>query len=140
MLALEAEVPAQWDCQCGILLRLSIMGRRFVNITSLSHRDLIVRLAMAVMSALVLLALVSIPSRQALAEPPRRDVVPGYPTTKLIPGVPYDMLGSRIVFTNWAFVQPGDLDWKWWEIPSERLPTARRCLATCIGVRFPGVR
>lgn len=46
-----------------------------------------------------------------LAEPPRREVVPGYSSTKSIPGVPYDLAGKRIVFTNWNFIQPGDLDW-----------------------------
>lgn len=45
------------------------------------------------------------------AEPPKREVAAGYSTSRLIPGVPYDLAGTRIVFTNWNFIQPGDLDW-----------------------------
>jgi hypothetical protein len=47
----------------------------------------------------------------ATAEPPSREVAPGYSTTRVIPGVPYDLAGKRIVFTDWSFIQPGDLDW-----------------------------
>ncbi|MHB9081317.1 MAG: glycoside hydrolase family protein [Pirellulaceae bacterium] len=57
----------------------------------------------------VVLAFVVTPS--TLAEPPRREVAPGHATTKPIPGVPLDLAGKRIVFTNWNFIQPGDLDW-----------------------------
>ena len=56
------------------------------------------------------LLLAACPS-QTLAEPPGRQVAPGYATTRVIPGVPYDLAGKRIVFTNWYFIQPGDLDW-----------------------------
>lgn len=42
---------------------------------------------------------------------PQREVVPGYATRRLIPGEPFDLAGRRIVFTNWHFVDPGDLDW-----------------------------
>jgi hypothetical protein len=40
-----------------------------------------------------------------------REVVDGIKTDRLIPGEPYDLLGRRIVFTNWHYIQPGDLDW-----------------------------
>ncbi|MCB9783013.1 MAG: hypothetical protein H6751_08635 [Candidatus Omnitrophica bacterium] len=40
-----------------------------------------------------------------------REVVPGIPTDRIIPGEPYDLAGNRIVFTNWHYIQPGDLDW-----------------------------
>jgi len=40
-----------------------------------------------------------------------REVVEGIPTGRIIPGEPYDVAGNRIVFTNWYYVQPGDLDW-----------------------------
>ena len=40
-----------------------------------------------------------------------RDVVEGIPTDMIIPGEPYDLAGKRIVFTNWYYVHPGDLDW-----------------------------
>lgn len=60
--------------------------------------------------ALAALLLAVAPPR-AVGQPPRREVFPGYPTEKTIPGVPYDLAGNRIVFTNWNFIQPGDLDW-----------------------------
>ena len=40
-----------------------------------------------------------------------REVVDGVRTNRLIPGEPYDLLGKRVVFTNWYYIQPGDLDW-----------------------------
>jgi len=40
-----------------------------------------------------------------------RDVVEDIPTDMIIPGEPYDLAGKRIVFTNWYYVHPGDLDW-----------------------------
>lgn len=40
-----------------------------------------------------------------------REVVPEIVTDRLIPGEPYDLLGNRVVFTNWYYVNPGDLDW-----------------------------
>jgi len=40
-----------------------------------------------------------------------RDVVKGIATDRIIPGEPYDLVGNRIVFTNWYYVHPGDLDW-----------------------------
>ncbi|MCA9441059.1 MAG: hypothetical protein KC964_09660, partial [Candidatus Omnitrophica bacterium] len=40
-----------------------------------------------------------------------REVVPGISTDRIIPGEPYDLAGKRIVFTNWHYIQPGDLDW-----------------------------
>lgn len=40
-----------------------------------------------------------------------REVIEGFKTERLIPGEPYDLLGARIVFTNWYYIQPGDLDW-----------------------------
>lgn len=47
----------------------------------------------------------------ATAQPPAREVVPGVATTRTIPGEPYDLAGKRIVFTNWYYIRPGDLDW-----------------------------
>lgn len=63
------------------------------------------------LSAVLAALLVAADPPQAAAEPPSRQVAPGYSTTHLIPGVPYDLAGKRIVFTNWNFIQPGDLDW-----------------------------
>ena len=41
-----------------------------------------------------------------------RPVVAGITTTRLVPGQPYELAGNRIVFANWYYVQPGDLDWR----------------------------
>lgn len=41
-----------------------------------------------------------------------REVLPGISTDRVVLGKPYDLLGNRIVFTNWYYVDPGDLDWQ----------------------------
>jgi hypothetical protein len=43
---------------------------------------------------------------------PERVVIDGITTQRVIPGEPYQLAGKRIVFTNWHFIQPGDLDWR----------------------------
>jgi hypothetical protein len=43
---------------------------------------------------------------------PQREVIAGITTRRVVPGVPYALAGKRIVFTNWFFIQPGDLDWQ----------------------------
>ena len=43
---------------------------------------------------------------------PERPVVDGITTRRLVPGAPYELAGKRIVFTNWYYIQPGDLDWR----------------------------
>ncbi|MCC6488378.1 MAG: hypothetical protein IT364_12850, partial [Candidatus Hydrogenedentes bacterium] len=43
---------------------------------------------------------------------PEREVIAGITTNRAIPGHPYDLAGNRIVFTNWYYIQPGDLDWR----------------------------
>jgi hypothetical protein len=51
----------------------------------------------------------------APAQPPRtpeRVVVDGISTSRVVPGAPYALAGKRIVFANWYFIQPGDLDWR----------------------------
>jgi len=40
-----------------------------------------------------------------------REVVRGIETTRIIQGEPYELAGKRLVFTNWYYVRPGDLDW-----------------------------
>lgn len=40
-----------------------------------------------------------------------REIVPGLFAGQVVRGRPYDLAGKRIVFTNWYYVQPGDLDW-----------------------------
>lgn len=41
-----------------------------------------------------------------------REVLPGISTDRVVLGKPYDLLGNRIVFTNWHYIDPGDLDWR----------------------------
>ncbi|MBX3177429.1 MAG: hypothetical protein KF886_08720 [Candidatus Hydrogenedentes bacterium] len=38
--------------------------------------------------------------------------MPGITTDRVVLGKPYQLLGNRIVFTNWYYIQPGDLDWR----------------------------
>jgi hypothetical protein len=51
-------------------------------------------------------------SEAAAGGPGERPVVDGVTTTRLVPGAPYEPAGKRIVFTNWYYIQPGDLDWR----------------------------
>lgn len=48
----------------------------------------------------------------ASAQPLEREVIDGIATTRAIPGYPYELAGNRVVFTNWYYIQPGDLDWR----------------------------
>jgi hypothetical protein len=41
-----------------------------------------------------------------------REILPGISTDRVVLGKPYDLLGNRIVFTNWYYIDPGDLDWR----------------------------
>ena len=43
--------------------------------------------------------------------PPQREIHEGVTTSRIVQGRPYDLAGKRIVFTNWYYVQPGDLNW-----------------------------
>ncbi|HVV99791.1 MAG TPA: hypothetical protein VHB77_05605, partial [Planctomycetaceae bacterium] len=40
------------------------------------------------------------------------EIVAGIKSKRPIHGQPYDLAGRRIVFTNWYYIQPGDLDWR----------------------------
>jgi hypothetical protein len=42
---------------------------------------------------------------------PKREAVAGFMTSRFVLGEPYDLLGKRIVFTNWTYVNPGGYDW-----------------------------
>ncbi len=33
-------------------------------------------------------------------------------TRRIVPGAPYELAGKRVVFANWYYIQPGDLDWR----------------------------
>jgi hypothetical protein len=46
------------------------------------------------------------------APAPEREVVAGITTRRTIPGMPYELAGKRVVFANWYYIQPGDLDWR----------------------------
>lgn len=65
-----------------------------------------------VSGAVLLFALVSGNAFSQAASPPEREVVSGITTKRMIPGAPYELAGKRIVFANWYYVQPGDLDWR----------------------------
>lgn len=41
-----------------------------------------------------------------------REVLPGISTDRVVLGKPYELLGNRVVFTNWYYIDPGDLDWR----------------------------
>lgn len=43
---------------------------------------------------------------------PEHKVMDGLATSRIVPGAPYDLAGKRMVFTNWYYIQPGDLDWR----------------------------
>jgi hypothetical protein len=46
------------------------------------------------------------------AERPEREIFPGIATRRVVEGVPLALAGKRIVFTNWHYIQPGDMDWR----------------------------
>ena len=48
----------------------------------------------------------------APSEAQQREVIGGITTDRIVQGVPYDLAGKRIVFTDWYYIQPGDLDWR----------------------------
>jgi len=48
----------------------------------------------------------------ALAAAPERKVLEGITTKRSVQGAPYELAGKRIVFANWYYIQPGDLDWR----------------------------
>src|SRR5258708_15096245 len=43
---------------------------------------------------------------------PEHKVHEGISTRRIVAGAPYELAGRRIVFTNWYYIQPGDLDWR----------------------------
>ncbi len=51
-------------------------------------------------------------SKAAAADGKEREVVSGFKTKRLVPGEPYELLGKRIFFSNWYYVNPGDLGWQ----------------------------
>ena len=71
---------------------------------------MLLRLSLAGLTTIVYFA------SNAIAEPasPRaaREIFPGVATTRVVYGKPYALAGNRIVFTNWYYVNPGDLDWR----------------------------
>lgn len=42
---------------------------------------------------------------------PEHKVVGAIATSRVIPGEPYELAGKRMIFANWYFIDPGDLDW-----------------------------
>ena len=43
---------------------------------------------------------------------PSRKVLDGITTRRVVQGAPYELAGKRVVFANWYYIQPGDLDWR----------------------------
>jgi len=60
----------------------------------------------------LLLAFVSSDGSSQTSLSPDREVIAGISTKRIIPGAPYELAGKRIVFANWYYIQPGDLDWR----------------------------
>lgn len=44
--------------------------------------------------------------------PGEREVAKGIYTNRVVEGEPYRLAGKRVVFSNWYYIQPGDLDWR----------------------------
>ncbi|HWB55142.1 MAG TPA: hypothetical protein VG722_13150 [Tepidisphaeraceae bacterium] len=38
--------------------------------------------------------------------------IDGIPSKQGVEGEPYELAGNRVIFTNWYYVDPGDLDWR----------------------------
>ncbi len=45
-------------------------------------------------------------------DPPQRELFPGLTTNRVVYGKPYELWGKRLVFTNWHYINTGDLDWQ----------------------------
>ncbi len=67
--------------------------------------------AVRVCAGILALTVAAIPTS---AEGPatQRKVIGDIKTSRLVQGEPYELAGKRVVFTNWYYVQPGDLDWR----------------------------
>ncbi len=61
---------------------------------------------------LLVVALSSPSAHEQPAAAPEHKAMEGITTTRVVPGAPYQLAGKRIVFTNWYYIQPGDLDWR----------------------------
>jgi hypothetical protein len=51
-------------------------------------------------------------SARGQERPQERETVAGIKTSRIVQGEPYELAGRRIVFSNWYYIQPGDLDWR----------------------------
>lgn len=59
--------------------------------------------------------LVLVPGTNACSQTarvPERKVLGEITTDRVVQGAPYQLAGKRIVFANWYYIQPGDLDWR----------------------------
>ncbi len=63
-------------------------------------------------AAVAVIFLVASDASTQTAPAPQHKVTDGISTSRTVPGAPYEPAGKRIVFTNWYFIQPGDLDWR----------------------------
>jgi hypothetical protein len=80
----------------------------FFNVTPNRPKSLSFRVGTAV----VLIALTTSRASPQPAAPRERKVLDGITTSRLVPGAPYELAGKRVVFANWYYIQPGDVDWR----------------------------
>jgi hypothetical protein len=63
-------------------------------------------------AAAFLLALSASNAFSQSVTPPERKILEGIATTRVVQGMPYQLAGKRVVFANWYYIQPGDVDWR----------------------------
>ncbi len=66
------------------------------------------RLAVCAITLVVCLAGAA---RGQTVAPAAREIFDGIATTRVVQGAPYELAGNRVVFTNWYYIQPGDVAW-----------------------------
>src|SRR5262249_4400522 len=64
------------------------------------------------LAALALLAFGASDAPSQAPPAPERKLFDGVVTNRPVPGAPYELAGKRVVFANWYYIQPGDLDWR----------------------------
>src|SRR4051812_20427200 len=62
--------------------------------------------------SILILLVSSITAQGETKQPAERELFPGVTTDRIVEGVPLELAGKRLVFTDWRFIQPGDLDWR----------------------------
>ena len=61
----------------------------------------------------VMMLSICLPAAPLLAQSHgEREVIKGVFTQRVVEGEPYQLSGNRVIFANWYYIQPGDLDWR----------------------------